>query len=85
MNANREEIKARLLKIEGQVRGVLRMVDEERACEDVLTQLIAIRNACQTVAAEMVSERASECVSRLSPDEAERSIGRVVRLLARIA
>ena len=42
-SASRDELKARLRKIEGQVRGVERMIDDDRYCIDVLTQIAACR------------------------------------------
>ena len=47
--ASKEQLKARLARIEGQVRGVSRMVDEDRYCIDVLTQISAIRAARDAV------------------------------------
>jgi DNA-binding FrmR family transcriptional regulator len=52
----------RLNRIEGQVRGVNRMVDEGRYCMDVLTQISAIRSALDAVALELLRDHTHGCV-----------------------
>ena len=63
----RDEIKQsvgkRLKRIEGQVRGVVRMIDEDRYCIDVLTQTAAIRAALQKVEEEVLRDHVSHCVA----------------------
>jgi CsoR family transcriptional regulator, copper-sensing transcriptional repressor len=54
---------SRLARIEGQVRGVIRMVEEERYCIDVLNQLEAIKAALSRVEAEVLKRHASHCVA----------------------
>ncbi|MDH3580627.1 MAG: metal-sensitive transcriptional regulator [Hyphomicrobiales bacterium] len=63
----------RLSRIEGQVRGVSRMVDEQRYCIDILTQLSAIKAALNKVEAEILKDHADHCVADAiqSGDEAE--------------
>ncbi len=52
----------RLRRIEGQVRGVAKMVEEDRTCADVVQQLAAIRAAVHQVSVMMVRDYASECL-----------------------
>jgi DNA-binding FrmR family transcriptional regulator len=54
----------RLARVEGQVRGVARMLDEERYCIDVLTQLAAIDTALEAVALKVLDEHVKHCVAR---------------------
>ena len=54
----------RLARIEGQVRGVARMVDEERYCIDILTQLSAVDSALEAVALKVLEEHVKHCVTR---------------------
>ncbi len=54
----------RLARIEGQVRGVARMVDEERYCIDILTQLSAVDSALEAVALNVLNDHVRHCVSR---------------------
>ncbi|MFO1013601.1 MAG: metal-sensitive transcriptional regulator [Caulobacteraceae bacterium] len=52
----------RLNRIEGQVRGVTKMVDEDRYCIDVLTQIRAVRAALAKVETEMLKTHLSHCI-----------------------
>ena len=54
---------SRLARIEGQVRGVIRMVEEERYCIDVLTQIEAIKAALTKVGTEVLKDHAAHCVA----------------------
>jgi DNA-binding FrmR family transcriptional regulator len=56
-------IQARLKRIEGQVRGLQRMVDEEQYCIDVLTQVSAATKALQSVAVQLMNDHLSHCVT----------------------
>jgi DNA-binding FrmR family transcriptional regulator len=58
----------RLRRIEGQVRGISRMVEDERYCIDVLTQLAAIRSAVDRVALDVVGDHARHCVVHAGED-----------------
>ena len=53
---------ARLKKIEGQVRGVSKMVDDDRYCIDVLQQISAVTRALQSVALHLLDEHLTHCV-----------------------
>jgi DNA-binding FrmR family transcriptional regulator len=55
-------LQARLARIEGQVRGIQRMVDEDRYCIDVLTQVAAIKAALDKVALALLDDHVSHCV-----------------------
>jgi len=52
----------RLARIEGQVRGVQRMIEEGKDCEQTLTQLAAIRSALDQVGVHLISTRMRECL-----------------------
>ncbi|MGH7778078.1 MAG: metal-sensitive transcriptional regulator [Candidatus Dormibacterales bacterium] len=56
-------IQARLRRIEGQVRGLQTMVEEDRYCIDVLTQVSAVRAALESVALELLDGHTEHCVS----------------------
>ncbi len=64
--AMREDIKAscakRLQRIEGQVRGIARMVDEDRYCIDIVTQISAIRAALRRLEEEILRDHVAHCV-----------------------
>ena len=78
-----KRVRDRLRRAEGQVRGVQRMLDENRPCEEVVTQLLAARNALDQVIREVLSERVADCVATLPPDEARAAVSRAVALLVR--
>jgi len=59
---DKEALLKRLRRVEGQVRGVERMVDEERYCIDVVTQITAIQAALDKVALGLLDEHARHCV-----------------------
>ena len=57
-----EKVINRLRRIEGQVRGLQRMISEEKRCEDVLTQLAATRAALDRVGVYLISSRMKDCL-----------------------
>lgn len=59
---DKEKIQNRLRRIEGQVRGVQRMVDEETYCVDVLTQISSIVSAMEKVGAILLKDHVEHCV-----------------------
>jgi CsoR family transcriptional regulator, copper-sensing transcriptional repressor len=63
----------RLHRIEGQVRGIERMLEEDRYCIDVLTQISAVSTALQAVALQLLDDHVKHCVADAlaSGDEAE--------------
>ena len=72
--ARNEQVQKRLARIEGQVRGISRMVEEGRYCVDVLTQIAAADQALRQVARELLTGHLDHCVRQAfdSGDEAER-------------
>jgi DNA-binding FrmR family transcriptional regulator len=60
---DKQKIQARLRRIEGQVRGVQRMVEEDRYCIDVLTQVNATRAALESVALQLLADHTEHCVA----------------------
>jgi DNA-binding FrmR family transcriptional regulator len=60
--ATKDQLRKRLRRIEGQVRGVERMVDEDRYCIDVLTQIAAAQAALDKVALGLLDDHTRHCV-----------------------
>lgn len=84
-SATREQLIKRLQRLEGQARGVRRMLEEERDCQDILTQLAAIRGAAHQVSVMVVKEYALNCVN--DPEQygsPEETITRLVQALERL-
>ena len=59
----KDDLVRRLHRIEGQVRGIERMVVEERYCVDVLTQIAAVSTALESVALEILDDHVTHCVA----------------------
>jgi DNA-binding FrmR family transcriptional regulator len=62
MNDYADDLKNRLKRVEGQVRGVLRMMEEGKHCKDVVSQLSAVRNAVDKAIAHIVAVNLEKCV-----------------------
>ena len=84
--ATKDQLLNRLRRIEGQVRGVLSMVEDDRYCIDVLTQIGAVQAALDKVALGLLDDHAHHCVVGAQPkDQAERTdelmaaVGRLMR------
>jgi DNA-binding FrmR family transcriptional regulator len=70
-SATKDQLQKRLKRLEGQVRGVQRMVDDDRYCIDVITQISAIQAALDKVALGLLDDHARHCV--MGADEAEQA------------
>ena len=87
----REAIKTpclkRLKRIEGQVRGLARMVEEDRYCIDVVTQIAAVRAALRRVEEEVLRDHVAHCVEHAvasgSKTEQRRKIAELMDVIAR--
>lgn len=77
----------RLRRVEGQVRGIERMVEEGRYCPEILTQLSAVRGALDEVERILLREHLRGCLVRLTkavgPAEREQRIGEILAALGR--
>jgi DNA-binding FrmR family transcriptional regulator len=79
---------ARLRRIEGQVRGLQKMVDEERWCADVLTQVASVQEALRGVSRELMRNHLKHCTAaavRAGPDEADAVYDELTDLMFRYA
>ena len=85
--ASKDQLLARLARIEGQVSGVARMVGDDRYCIDVLTQISAVQAALDKVALGLLDGHARHCVLEGEPDALEARtdelMGAVGRLMRR--
>jgi CsoR family transcriptional regulator, copper-sensing transcriptional repressor len=86
-SADKEQLLKRLRRIEGQVRGVEGMVEDDRYCIDVLTQISAVQAALDKVALGLLDEHARHCVmgaeGTLQADRTDELMGAVGRLMRR--
>lgn len=84
---NKSNYLKRLRRIEGQVRGIQKMVDDEKYCIDILTQISATTKALQSVALAMLDEHMSSCVvnaAKAGGDEAEIKLAEASDAIARL-
>jgi len=86
---NKTQILTRLSRAEGQVRGVARMVEEDKYCIDILTQINAAQAALDKVALELLRDHAKHCLTNDnikthgSTDKADELVSAVGRMLSR--
>lgn len=81
---DKDEYLTRLRRIEGQVRGLQRMIEEDTYCIDVLTQVSAATKALQSVAIGLLEEHVRHCVMSASPDDADEKITEATRAIERL-
>jgi DNA-binding FrmR family transcriptional regulator len=84
---DKEVVQKRLRKVEGQVRGLQRMVDEDRYCIEILEQVSAATKALQAVALELLDDHLAHCVSdavRKGGDEAVERLDEASAAIARL-
>jgi DNA-binding FrmR family transcriptional regulator len=83
-SATKDQLTKRLRRIEGQVRGVQAMVDEERYCIDVLTQISAIQAALDKVALGLLDQHANHCVMGAEGDAKAEKTDELMSAVARL-
>ncbi|MGH2705767.1 MAG: metal-sensitive transcriptional regulator [Actinomycetota bacterium] len=81
---HRDDLLARLRRIEGQVRGIQRMIETNSYCIDVLTQLSAVIKACEKVGLRVLEDHVRGCVAdAIRSDNGEEKIAELTRVLER--
>ncbi len=82
----KDELLGRLRRIEGQVRGLSRMVEEDKYCIDILTQINAVQAAVKGVALGLLDDHVRHCVRRsLRKGEGNEKVEELVAAVARLA
>jgi DNA-binding FrmR family transcriptional regulator len=85
---DKEAVLKRLSRIEGQVRGLRRMVDDEAYCIDVLTQIAAVDKALDGVALKLLTDHTNHCVRdavEQGGGEADEKVGELMAAVERFA
>jgi CsoR family transcriptional regulator, copper-sensing transcriptional repressor len=88
-SASKDQLLKRLRRVEGQVRGIERMVEDERYCIDVLTQISAVQAALDKIALGLLDGHARHCLAgegsgpKGAPAQADELMGAVGRMLRR--
>lgn len=84
-SADKQALLGRLRRIEGQIRGLQRMVDEDTYCTDVLTQIAAATRALQAVALGLLHEHLNRCVVQAAgQDDLEEKVREASDAVARL-
>jgi DNA-binding FrmR family transcriptional regulator len=86
-SGNKDDHLKRLRRIEGQVRGIARMVEEDVYCIDVLTQVAAVTKALQAVSLSLLDDHLGHCVveaARRSPDDGAQKVREASDAIARL-
>ena len=74
----KSDLAKRLRRVEGQVRGIQRMVEEDAYCIDVLTQVSAVTRALQSVAVSLLDEHLRHCVSDAVQSDDDGAADRII-------
>jgi DNA-binding FrmR family transcriptional regulator len=82
--ANKDAVLKRLRRIEGQVRGIERMVEENRYCIDIVTQVTAIQAALDKVALELLADHAAHCVVGAESDKQQERTDELMAAVKRL-
>ena len=82
--ASKHQLINRLRRIEGQVRGVQKMVEEDRYCIDVLTQISAIEAALDKVALGLLDDHAQHCVMGAEDDDRQAKTEELMAAVSRL-
>ena len=81
----KENYAKRLRRIEGQVRGIAKMIDDDKYCIDVLTQISAVNSALQSVALGLLDEHLGHCVTQAVAKGGEQADAKIAEASAAIA
>ena len=83
-SATKDQLLKRLRRVEGQVRGIEGMVEEDRYCIDVLTQITAVQAALDKVALALLDEHARHCVLGAADDDRDEKTAELMAAVGRI-
>ena len=83
-SATKDQLRTRLKRIEGQVRGIDGMVEDERYCIDVLTQISAVQAALDKVALGLLDQHARLCVMAAGEDERPEKTAELMAAVGRL-
>ncbi len=88
-DAAKNAVVKRLNRIEGQVRGLVRMVDEDRYCIEVITQVAAVRAALRKVEEEVLRDHVAHCIDHAiasgDAKDQRRKVAELIEVLGRTA
>ena len=86
-DATKNSVRKRLNRVEGQVRGLSRMVDEDRYCIDIVTQIAAVRAALRRIEEAVLEDHVGHCVAEAirsgDPEAQQQKIGELMAVIGR--
>ncbi len=71
-NYDKDAVQRRLRRIEGQIKGIQKMIDEERGCNDILIQVSAVRSAVNRVGGMVLENHLKNCMTKCKNEELEK-------------
>ena len=83
-NQDRKSIISRLRRVEGQIRGLQKMIEEERSCEEVIVQMSAARAALDKVALLIVRRHLADCLVEPDSAQREKSLEKALEMIFRL-
>lgn len=82
MVESKQDILKRLRRVEGQVKGIQRMIDEDKYCIDILTQVAAVRAAMNKVGCILLEKHSMKCIENVvSSEDKEKALGELAKTI----
>ena len=81
---HKDDVLARLRRVEGQVRGLHRMVENDAYCIDILTQVTAASNALKKIAVVLLDDHMRHCLTEAGPDASKDMVGEATAAIERL-
>ena len=83
METDKKNMINRLKRVEGQLRGIQKMIEEEQECIDIVTQLSAVRSSINSIMGVAIAQKVQSCITHPSdnPDEQEARIKEAIKLI----
>jgi DNA-binding FrmR family transcriptional regulator len=86
-DATKTAVTKRLNRVEGQVRGLARMIEDDRYCIDIVTQIAAVRAALRKIEESVLADHVAHCVEQAirsgDPDDQRRKVAQLMEVLGR--
>jgi len=79
-----EKIQQNLRRIEGQIKGLQRMITEKRECDEILTQIMAAKAALDRVTRDLAEAHLDACLTSTAPDQLRQKLLRTLRTLSKM-
>lgn len=81
---SRQAVITRLRRIEGQVRGIQKMIEEEKDCREILTQIAAVKSAISQVGIIVFENHAYQCIAKAIDENADDNFHEIVDMMGKL-